>query len=120
LLRRSRGNYQTQAAIAAVHARDDGNYSELLALYDRLAGGAVVALNRAVAIGMAHGPEAGLAAIDALPASDYYLLPAARADFLRRLERLDEAAVEYRRALSVVKTDEERRYLARRLKEVEG
>jgi RNA polymerase sigma-70 factor (ECF subfamily) len=120
LLRRSRGNYQTQAAIAAVHARDDGDYSDLVALYDRLAGGAVVALNRAVAIGMADGPEAGLAAIDALPASDYYLLPAARADFLRRLERFDEAAVEYRRALTVVKTDEECRYLARRLKEIES
>ena len=114
------GWYQTQAAIAAVHARDDGDYSQLVALYDRLGGGAVVELNRAVAMGMAHGAQAGLAAIDALPASDYYLVPAARADFLRRLARASEAAAEYRRALTTVRTDEERRYLARRLKEVES
>ncbi len=120
------GRYQTQAAIAAVHARDDGNYSELVALYDRLAsgsaqrGGPVIELNRAVAIGMAQGPEAGLAAIAALPASDYYLVPAARADFLRRLGRDHEAAEQYRLALDVVKTDQEREYLARRLAEVEG
>ena len=114
------GRYQTQAAIAAVHARDDGDYSGLVALYDRLGDGPVIALNRAVAIGMAHGPEAGLAAIAALPASDYYLVPAARADFLRRLGRLDEAAEQYRRALEVVKTDDERRYLERRLAEVEA
>jgi RNA polymerase sigma-70 factor, ECF subfamily len=114
------GVYQTQAAIAAVHARDDGSYSDLVPLYDRLGGGPVIALNRAVAIGMAYGPEAGLAAIAALPASDYYLVPAARADFLRRLGRRDEAAAQYRLALTVVKTDPERRYLARRLAEVEG
>ena len=114
------GRYQTQAAIAAVHARDDGNYSELVALYDRLGGGAVISLNRAVAIGMAQGPEAGLAAIEALPASDYYLVPAARADFLRRLGRDSEAAAQYRLALAVVKTEPEQRYLARRLAEVEG
>ena len=120
------GSYQTQAAIAAVHARDDGDYSELVALYDRLAsgqaqrGGPVIELNRAVAIGMASGPEAGLAAIAALPASDYYLVPAARADFLRRLGRDEEAAVQYRLALSVVKTEQEREYLARRLAQVEG
>ena len=114
------GRYQTQAAIAAVHARDDGNYSDLVALYDRLGGGPVIGLNRAVAIGMAHGPEAGLAAIAALPASDYYLVPAARADFLRRLGRDEEAAAQYRLALAVVKTEQEHRYLARRLAEVEG
>ena len=114
------GRYHTQAAIAAVHARDDGDYSELVALYDRLGGGAVIALNRAVAVGMAHGPEAGLAAIEALPASDYYLVPAARADFLRRLGRDAEAAVHYRLALDVVRAEPERKYLARRLAEVEG
>ena len=120
LVDRGRGRYQTQAAIAAVHARDDGDYSELVALYDRLGGGPVIELNRAVAIGMANGPEAGLAAIAALPASDYYLVPAARADFLRRLGRDAEAATHYRLALAAVKTEQEREYLARRLAEVEG
>jgi RNA polymerase sigma-70 factor, ECF subfamily len=114
------GRYQTQAAIAAVHARDDGSYDELVELYDRLGGGPVIALNRAVAIGMARGPEAGLAAIDALPASDYYLVPSARADFLRRLGRAADAAEQYRIALGTARTDEERGYLARRLREVEA
>lgn len=120
LLRPTSGWYQTQAAIAAVHARDDGDYSGLVELYDRLGPGPVVALNRAVAIGMAQGPAAGLAAIDALPASDYYLVPAARADLLRRLERFDEAAAEYRRAIEVARGDAERRYLARRLDDMVG
>lgn len=123
LVRDRGGVYQLQAAIAAVHARDAGEYDELVALYDRLvqlSGGSVVALNRAVAIGMANGPEAGLAAIDALPASDYYLVPAARADFLRRLGRTADAASEYRRALAVVRSEPERHYLARRLNEVEA
>ena len=114
------GRYQTQAAIAAVHARDDGNYSELVALYDQLGGGPVIAFNRAVAIGMANGPDAGLAAIAALPASGYYLVPAARADFLRRLGRDAEAAVQYRIAINAARTDDERKYLARRLGDIEG
>ena len=114
------GLYQTQAAIAAVHARDAGEYDELVRLYDRLGGGPIVQLNRAVAIGMARGPEAGLTAIDALPPLDHHLVPSARADFLRRLGLHALAAAEYRRALAMVTSDPERRYLARRLAEMEG
>ncbi len=84
----------------------------------------MVELNRAVAVGMAEGPEAGLALIEKLEASDalanYHLLPAARADLLRRLDRLEEAAAAYRQALDLATTDAERRYLARRLAETVG
>ena len=123
------GPYQLQAAIAAVHAsaQDAGStdFVSLAHLYNRLYGVAptpIIALNRAIAIGMAHGFETGLDAIDEVATStdlgNYYLVAAARADFLRRLGRLAEAAVEYRRALQTVPTDPERRYLARRLDEV--
>ena len=82
----------------------------------------VVELNRAVAVAMAYGPEVGLAIIDAIDASgalkDYHLLPATRADLLRRLDRWDEAAVAYRQARSLASTDAERRYLSRRLADV--
>lgn len=119
---RSGNPYSVQAAIAAIHARDDGDYSGLVALYDLLGGdgggGSIVALNRAVAIGIAEGPEAGFAALAALPASNNYLVPAARADFLRRLGRHDEAAAAYAQALEIVPTEPERRYLAKRLAEV--
>lgn len=107
--------YSVQVAIAAVHARD---YSQLAALYDLLGSGSVVAFNRAVAVGIAEGPEAGLAALDRLPASDGWLLPAARADFLRRLDRADDAVVAYEIALERVATEAERRYPAKRLAEV--
>ncbi len=81
----------------------------------------VVSLNRAVAVGMADGPLAGLRLLDGLDdaLADYHLLPAARADLLRRLERWSDAAVEYRRALALAPTAPERRLLARRLAEVE-
>ncbi len=79
----------------------------------------VVELNKAVAVAMAVGPAAGLALIDDLDArgvlADYHLLPATRADLLRRAGRHEEAAVHYRRALDLATTDAERRYLARRL-----
>jgi RNA polymerase sigma-70 factor, ECF subfamily len=82
----------------------------------------VVELNRAVAVGMADGPAAGLALVDALAASGalagYRLLPATRADLLRRLGRNDEAADAYRSALELAGTSAEQRYLARRLAEV--
>jgi RNA polymerase sigma-70 factor, ECF subfamily len=78
----------------------------------------VVELNRAVAVGMAQGPDAGLALLDALAAggalAGYHLLPAARADLLRRLGRQAEAADAYREALALGGTDAERRYLTRR------
>jgi RNA polymerase sigma-70 factor (ECF subfamily) len=84
----------------------------------------VVRLNHAVAVGMAHGPAAGLALLEELHASGelagYHLLPASRADLLRRLGRTAEAAVAYREAIELAGTGTERRYLSRRLAEVGG
>jgi RNA polymerase sigma-70 factor (ECF subfamily) len=126
-LRRGRaGRYQIQAAIAACHvtAADaaDTDWAQIAALYGRLVGlvpSPVVELNRAVAVGMAAGSPAGLVLVDALEAAGtlegYYLLPATRADLLRRLGRDAEAAAAYRVALELAPTDTERRYLARRL-----
>jgi RNA polymerase sigma-70 factor (ECF subfamily) len=123
------GPYQVQAAIAACHATaataDDTDWHEIALLYDRLARmvpSPVVELNRAVAIGMADGPEAGLALVDALARTDalrdYHLLPATRADLLRRAGRTAEAVAAYRDALERAGTDAERRYLERRLAEI--
>jgi RNA polymerase sigma-70 factor, ECF subfamily len=129
-LRRSRpGPYQIQAAIAACHATAPEwtatDWCEIAALYGKLAGlvpSPVVELNRAVAVAMADGPDAGLELVDALEASGrlagYHLLPATRADLLRRLGRRAEAATAYRDALALVPTEAERRYLTRRLTEV--
>ena len=82
----------------------------------------MVELNHAVAVGMAFGPADGLALVEALEASGqlagYHLLPATRADFLRRLGRGPEAAAAYAEALELASTDAERRYLSRRLAEV--
>jgi RNA polymerase sigma-70 factor (ECF subfamily) len=124
------GPYQVQAAIAACHAgaRDAAatDWVEIAALYRelvRMVPSPVVELNRAVAIGMADGPDAGLRLVDALDASGalagYHLLPATRADLLRRLGRHDDAARAYRAALVLATTDSERRYLERRLAECE-
>jgi len=119
------GPYQLQAAIAACHAAavtvEDTDWPEIAALYELLAEvmpSPVVALNRAVAVAMADGPAAGLALVDALDLPDYPLLPAVRADLLRRLGRFDEAARAYRRALELAATTAERRHLERRLAEV--
>jgi RNA polymerase sigma-70 factor, ECF subfamily len=119
------GPFQVQAAIAACHVGDVGetDWAEVAALYDRLldmAPSAVIELNRAVAVSMSEGPEAGLALIeriapDGLP--EYHLLPAARGDMLRRLGRRSEAAEAYRRAYDLAGTEAERRYLERRLHE---
>jgi RNA polymerase sigma-70 factor (ECF subfamily) len=124
------GPYRLQAMIAACHARagtwEATDWPRIVALYDRLleiAPSPVVALNRAVAIGMASGPDAGLAALDALDAEalgGYQFLPAARADFLRRLGRRPEAAAAYRAALDLTTNTTERRFLATRLAECEG
>jgi RNA polymerase sigma-70 factor, ECF subfamily len=125
------GPYQLQAAVAATHAQAptaaDTDWREIAILYERLrelAPTPVVLLNRAVAVAMADGPAAGLALADELDRSgalaDYYLLPATRADLLRRLHRDREAAAAYRRALELVPTDAERRFLRRRLSEVSG
>ena len=119
------GSYQLQAAIAACHARahswEATDWPQILDLYRALAAVApspVVELNRAVAIGLAHGPAAGLAALDGIDASalsEYHLLPAARSDFLRRLGRSAEAAAEYRRALALADNAREQTFLAARL-----
>jgi len=119
------GPYRLQAAIASCHARattwEATDWLAIVSHYDALAVVApspVVELNRAVAIGLAHGPAAGLTALDAIDLSalaHYHLLPAARADFLRRLGRLGEAADEYRRALTLADNPRERAFLAARL-----
>ena len=87
-----------------------------------MAGSPVVRLNRAVAVAMAEGPAAGLDLVETLAASGelagYYLLPATRADLLRRLGRFEEAAAAYREAIELVATDAESRSLTRRLDEV--
>jgi RNA polymerase sigma-70 factor, ECF subfamily len=125
------GPYQLQAAIAACHAQaptaGETDWREIAVLYDRLSEivpTPVVLLNRAVAVAMADGPAAGLALVDELEQagalSDYYLLPATRADLLRRLKRHQEAATAYRGALELAATDAERRFLRRRLSEVSG
>jgi RNA polymerase sigma-70 factor (ECF subfamily) len=123
------GPYQLQAMIAACHARaaswEATDWPRIVALYGQLvdvAPSPVVELNRAAAIGMAQGPQAGLAALDALDAGalkGYHLLASARADFLRRLERWEEAAAFYREALGMVENASERRFLAGRLEECE-
>ena len=125
------GPYQVQAAIAACHATapdaSSTDWEQIVRLYDRLAElqpTPVVELNRAVAVAMAHGPAAGLRMVDELASSGmlagYRLLPATRADLLRRMQRREEAAAAYEAALALAATDAERRYLSRRLTEVTG
>ncbi len=122
------GAYQLQAAIAACHATAPDaaatDWARIARLYRQLAQLApspVVELNRAVAVAMADGPAAGLELLEALEASGalagYHLLPATRADLLRRLGRPDAAAASYRQAARLAPTDAERRYLQRRLAE---
>ena len=116
-------------AIAALHARaprpEDTDWPQIAALYDRLAETSpspVVELNRAVAIAMADGPERGLALFVPLEGEldGYHLFHAARADLFRRLERNEDAAAAYRRALELVTNPQQRSYLERRLAEVTG
>jgi RNA polymerase sigma-70 factor (ECF subfamily) len=127
LRRREPGPYQVQAAIAACHARAehaaDTDWAQIAALYGRLAElvpSPVVRLNRAVAVAMTDGPAAALALVDELTGelADYRLLPATRADLLRRLGRHEEAAEAYREALGRTENPTERRFLSRRLTEV--
>jgi len=119
------GRYTLQAAIAACHARaataDDTDWAEIAALYRELAGIApspVVELNRAVAVGMAFGPAAGLALADALVAEpalkSYHLLSTVRADLLEKLGRIDEARAEYERAAALTRNGRERELLLAR------
>lgn len=121
------GPYQIQAAIAALHCEaqsaGETDWPQIRALYDlllELEGGPVVALNRAVAVAMEQGPEAGLAIIEQLQASgeldSYLYLHASRADLLRRLGRNAEARKAYRRALELSMSGPERAFLEARLR----
>ncbi len=130
-LRGSPGPYAVQAAIAALHCRaaraENTDWPQILSLYDvleRLQPSPVVSLNRSVAVAMVHGSQSALALIDALAATGdldgYYLLHSARADLLRRLGSREQAAESYTRALTLVTNDSERRFLERRLREVQN
>ena len=120
------GRFTLQAAIAALHAQADSyaatDWPQIVTLYDellRIWPSPVVALNRAIAVSMVDGPEAGLAAVSGLEAdgrlAGYRYLPAAKADMLRRLGRRGEAAAAYRAALGLAENDAERAFLERRL-----
>jgi RNA polymerase sigma factor (sigma-70 family) len=125
---RGRGPYALQAAIAACHATapapEDTDWEEIVALYGALAAlqpSAVVELNRAVALSMAHGPEAGLDVVDRLVEDggleSYHLLPSVRADFLLKLGRSAEAEREFRRAAELTGNERERALLLARAEE---
>lgn len=129
-LRDGPGPYAVQAAIAALHCQaprpEDTDWAQIVRLYDvlqRLDPSPIVSLNRAVAVAMVVGPRPALALIDELAASGdldrYHLLHAARGDLLRRLGSLTDAAASYSRALALVTNDSERRFLERRLREVQ-
>jgi predicted RNA polymerase sigma factor len=119
------GQYVLQASIAACHARvlepAKTDWSRIAALYEQLARltpSPVIDLNRAVAIGMAYGPAAGLAIVDTLMAEpvlqSYHLLPSVRGDLLQKLGRIDEARMEFARAASLTRNDRERALLLQR------
>ena len=125
------GVYAVQAAIAALHARasraEETDWKQIVALYEallRLQPSPVVELNRAAAVAMADGPGAGLHLLDALEGKaelrEYYLLPAARGDLLRRLEHWAEAALAYRRALALANNEASRSFLSKRTAEMEA
>ncbi len=124
-------SYQLQARIAACHAvaitfavTDWRKIASLYAELARIAPSPVIEMNRAIAVCMADGPAAGLEILDRLMREPsmrtYHLMPATRADFLRRLNRRDEAAAEYRRALALVSNDRERDFLRARLAQCES
>jgi len=123
------GPYTLQAAIAAVHAEspnaESTDWRQIVGLYDVLARAdpsPVVELNRAVAVAMRDGPDAGLALIDTIlgrgDLTEYYLAHSARADLCRRLGRVGDARASYERALSLTRQEPERRFLERRLEEL--
>jgi RNA polymerase sigma-70 factor (ECF subfamily) len=116
------GQYQLQAAIAALHAQAASSaatdWCEIALLYGELARrqpSPVIELNRAVAVAMAEGPAAGLELLDGLPLDEYHLFHSARADLLRRDGRIDEARLAYERASALATNDAERAFLAGRL-----
>ena len=125
---RQPGPYQVQAAISALHARaeraEDNDWPQIAALYEvlyRMNPTPVVALNHASALAMAHGPERGLARLDALPGgeelADYFPYWMARAELLRRAERIPQAVDAYRQALQRAGNAVEREFAQRRLAE---
>ena len=112
--------YLLQAEIASLHAAERRDWAAIADLYGELAtrtGSPVVELNRAVALAEVDGPEAALALVDGLELDGYRYLHSTRADFLRRLGRLDEARTAYGRALELATAEPERRFLERRLRE---
>lgn len=127
-LRNAPGAFALQAAIAALHCQaaqaadtDWPQIAQLYELLERQQPSPVIALNRAIAVAMANGAETGLALLETLAAEldEYHLFHAARADLLRRAARLAEAAPAYTRALALVTNDSERRFLERRLREIQ-
>src|SRR5437773_4469223 len=129
-LRGGPGPFAVQAAIAALHCQaartEDTDWPQIISLYavlERVQPSPIVSLNRAAAVAMVEGPRPALSLIDTLAAAGdldrYHLLHAARADLLRRLGSSEEAAKSYARALALVTNDAERRFLARRLREVQ-
>jgi RNA polymerase sigma-70 factor, ECF subfamily len=118
-----RGPYVLQAAIAAGHAEVPQDWSQLAALYGELAlltGSPVVELNRAAALAEAGETETALALVDSLDLDRYHYLHATRAELLRRLDRIEDARVAYDRALELVHSDAERRFLEQRLEELDA
>jgi RNA polymerase sigma-70 factor, ECF subfamily len=118
-----RGPYVVQAAIASLHADEPRDWPQIAALYgelSRLTGSPVVELSRAVAVAGVQGPEAGLEIVDRLSLEDYRYLHATRGELLRRLGRTEEAREAYRRALTLVHDDAERRLLERRLAQLDS
>jgi RNA polymerase sigma-70 factor, ECF subfamily len=116
-----RGPYVVQAAIASLHVDEPLDWPQIAALYaelGRLTGSPVVELNRAIAVAEAEGPEAGLDLVDGLALEDYQYFHSTRADFLRRVDRVEEARAAYARALALAHNEPERRFLERRLAEL--
>jgi RNA polymerase sigma-70 factor (ECF subfamily) len=118
-----RGAYVLQAALASLHAAEPPDWPQIAALYGelaRLTGSSVVELNRAVAVAESGDVEAALELVDRLELDAYHYLHAARAELLRRLDRVPDARAAYGRALELVHSDAERRFLERRLAELGG
>ena len=130
-MRRNPGPFALQAAIAAEHCKaerpEDTDWTKIVRFYDalqRIQPSPIISLNRAVAIAMMDGPDQGLALVNELAArgdlDSYHLFHATRADLLRRNGAIQQAARSYQRALKLVTNESERRFLERRLNEVQS